>query len=108
MLRLRLVLILIGFTAVTAQIVLMRELLVLFSGAEISLGLMLASWLLWTAVGSCILGRIVPRHPKRLLATLDILIAVALPLTILAARLAKAFLQTAPGEMVGPGAMLGA
>jgi spermidine synthase len=108
MLRLRLVLILIGFTAVTAQIVLMRELLVLFSGAEISLGLMLASWLLWTAAGSGILGRFAPRHPERLLAALDILIALALPLTILAARLAKAALQTAPGEMVGPGAMLAA
>ncbi len=108
MLRLRLVLVLIGFTAVTAQIVLMRELLVLFSGAEISLGLMLASWLLWTAAGSGILGRFTPRHPQRLLATLDILIALALPLTILAARVAKAALQTAPGEMMGPGAMLAA
>ena len=38
-----------GFTAVIAQIVLMRELIVVFYGNEISLGLMLASWLLWTA-----------------------------------------------------------
>ena len=89
MLRLRLVLVLIGFTAVTAQIVLMRELLVLFSGAEISLGLMLASWLLWTAAGSGILGRYTPAIRNALLATLDILIALALPLTILAARVAK-------------------
>ena len=45
------VLVLIGFTAAIAQIVLMRELMVVFYGNEISLGLMLGSWLFWTAVG---------------------------------------------------------
>ena len=43
---------LIGFNAVVGQIVLMRELIVVFSGNEISLGIMLASWLFWTAIGS--------------------------------------------------------
>jgi hypothetical protein len=43
---------LIGFSAVIGQIVLMRELIVVFSGNEISLGIMLASWLFWTAIGS--------------------------------------------------------
>jgi spermidine synthase len=52
------VLILIGFTAVIAQIILLRELMVVFCGNEMSLGLMLASWLLWTAIGSGALGRL--------------------------------------------------
>ena len=52
------VLILIGFTAAIAQIVLMRELMVVFCGNEISLGLMLGSWLFWTAAGSAIAGRV--------------------------------------------------
>jgi spermidine synthase len=130
MTRLRPVLALIGFTAVVAQVVLMRELLVLFGGAEISLGLMLASWLAWTAAGSGIVGRrslpvAVPCEPRstepratasgteriltvKRLATLDILIAAVLPLTILAARAAKSALQFAPGELAGPGAMLAA
>jgi len=43
---------LIGFTAVIAQVLLMRELMVAFGGNELSLGLMLANWLLWTALGS--------------------------------------------------------
>jgi spermidine synthase len=38
-----------GFSAVIGQIVLMRELMVVFSGNEISLGIMLATWLFWTA-----------------------------------------------------------
>ncbi len=101
---------LIGFTAVTAQVVLMRELLVLFSGTEISLGLMLASWLLWTALGSGALGRLGARtrSPARQTAALEILIGTVLPLTILAARAGKSLLQTAPGQIFGPGAMLAA
>ena len=43
------VLALIGFTATVAQIVLLRELMVVFYGNEISMGVMLACWLLWTA-----------------------------------------------------------
>ena len=44
--RLQCILSLIGFTSVIAQIVLMRELIVVFYGNEISLGIMLAGWLL--------------------------------------------------------------
>jgi hypothetical protein len=45
-----------GFSAVIGQIVLMRELMVVFSGNEISLGIMLATWLFWTAAGSILCG----------------------------------------------------
>jgi spermidine synthase len=105
---LRLILGLIGFTAVIAQIVLMRELLVLFSGNEISLGLMLASWLLWTALGSGVLGRLEAKsgRPARLVAALELLIAAVLPVTILATRAGKSAFQTAPGQIFGPGVML--
>jgi spermidine synthase len=103
---LRPILILIGFTAVTAQVVLMRELLVLAGGAEVSLGLVLACWLLWTALGSGLVGRIKGGDPLRLVATLEALIALALPVTILAARAAKSALETVPGEIPAPGAVL--
>jgi spermidine synthase len=107
-LRIPAVLLLIGFTAVIAQIVLMRELIVVFSGNEISLGLMLASWLVWTALGSSIFGRLVTRlrNPRRLVASLEALIALALPATIMAARASKGLIQSLPGEILGPGAML--
>jgi spermidine synthase len=99
------VLVLIGFTAAIAQIVLMRELMVVFYGNEISLGLMLGSWLFWTAVGSGIAGRLA-REPRRLMAGLEALVALALPATILAVRASKAALATVPGESLGPGPML--
>jgi spermidine synthase len=101
---LRLTLLLLGFTAVIAQVVLMRELLVVFYGNELALGVMLASWLLWTAIGAGLLGRWAMRsqHPRKLVAGLQALLAFALPFTLLAVRASKGFCQTVPGEILGP------
>ena len=102
------VLVLIGFTAVIAQIVLMRELMVVFHGNEMSLGWVLASWLLWTAIGSSLLGRSIGRtdQPRRLVALLEVLVAISFPLSIFLVRASKAVFQSVPGELLGPGPML--
>lgn len=102
----RAALVLLGFTAVTAQVALMRELIVVFYGSEVSLGLMLASWLLWTSAGSAVLGRAHDRSPVRPVAVLQVLLALALPLTILAVRSSKLTFHPLPGEVLGPGPML--
>jgi len=100
--------VLIGATAAVAQIVLMRELMVVFSGNEISLGLMLASWLFWTAAGSAVAGRLIPAggDSRRWMAGFETLAAAALPLTILVVRTGKAVLQPVPEVSLGPGVML--
>ena len=102
------VLLLIGFTAVIAQIVLMRELMVVFYGNEMSLGMMLACWLLWTAAGSGAMGRWAARarNPRSLVALLETLLAAAFPLTLFLARASKQAFQTIPGEILGPGPMI--
>jgi spermidine synthase len=102
--RLRCILSLIGFTAVIAQIVLMRELIVVFYGNEISLGIMLAGWLLWTAIGSSLLGKFSARLRdfRRLMAGLETLLAVVFPLTVLAVRASRPVFQSVPGEILGP------
>src|ERR1039458_2603899 len=101
---LRAILSLIGFTAVIAQVVLMRELLVVFYGNELSLGVMLANWLLWTALGSSLLGRWARRthRPREFLAGLQMLVAFALPLTLVAVRASKVLFRSIPGEILGP------
>lgn len=103
----RVILSLIGFTAVIAQIVLMRELIVVFYGNELSLGVMLANWLFWTAVGSSVLGWLAQRvrDSRRVMAALEALVAVAFPLTILAVRASRAVFHSLPGEILGPGPM---
>jgi spermidine synthase len=105
--RLQCILSLIGFTSVIAQIVLMRELIVVFYGNEISLGIMLAGWLLWTAIGSSVSGQVSARlrDSRKLMACLETLIAAVFPLTILAVRASRPVLQSVPGEILGPAPM---
>jgi spermidine synthase len=106
---LRTALALIGFSSVIGQIVLMRELIVVFNGNEISLGIMLATWLFWTAAGSSLSSRFAPgggNNACRAVAALECLLGVSLLPTIWALRASKTFVQTVPGELVGPGPML--
>src|ERR1035437_9813873 len=100
----RAVLTLTGFSAVLGQIVLMRELMVIFSGNEISLGIMLAAWLFWTAFGSILYSTLAPRkiHSRRTVAVLECMLGVSLPLTIWALRASKSLFQTVQGELIGP------
>ncbi|MGA2572280.1 MAG: hypothetical protein ABSF23_17370, partial [Terracidiphilus sp.] len=97
-----------GFTAVVGQIVLMRELIQVFNGNEISLGILLATWLLWTAFGSGLssIASLARRRPRLVVAALQCLLAASLPATIWALRSAKALFQTVPGELIGPVPML--
>jgi len=101
------VFVLIGFTAVVAQIVLMRELIVICYGNEISLGLALANWLLWTALGSAILGRVAGkrRMTYRSVAALEIFVGSVFPLTIFLLRGGRQYFQPVTGELLGPGSM---
>jgi spermidine synthase len=101
-------LVLIGVTAVIAQIVLLREMIVVFSGNEMSLGFLFASWLIWTAIGSALVGRSAARvNQSRLLAAaLEVGIAFVFPATILLVRASKWIVQSTPGEIIGPGPMI--
>ena len=100
----RAVVVLVGFTAVIGQIVLLRELVVIFSGNELSLGLMLASWLVWTAAGSALAGRLTGqcRHVIGWIALLECLCGLSLPTAVWALYWARASLQAVPGELLGP------
>jgi spermidine synthase len=97
-------LMLIGCSAVLGQIVLMREMMAVFNGNEISLGILLATWLFWTAVGSIVCSALAQRerHARRAVAVLECLLGISLPLTVWALRWSKSLFQTVPGELVGP------
>ena len=86
----------------------MRELMVVFSGNEMSLGWMLAAWLLWTALGSGAVGRLGSRtiNPRRAIAYLQVLVAAAFPFAIWLIRASKKLFETIPGELLGPGPMI--
>lgn len=104
---LRVVLIVIGFTATVAQIILLRELLVIYYGNEISLGVILANWLIWVAFGSGVLGRFLAsrNRPGRTLAILQLAAAISLPLTIISSRMVLSISGAVAGEILSPGTM---
>jgi spermidine synthase len=93
--------ILMGLGALLAQIVLLRELMVIFTGNELSTGVMLSAWLLWTALGSAILGicsdRITRKRP--LFASVQLVLAFLLPASFLLARYLRPALGIPVGEI---------
>ncbi|NQT33133.1 MAG: hypothetical protein HQ594_05625 [Candidatus Omnitrophica bacterium] len=92
-----------GASAMASQIVFMREFLVVFYGNEISIGIILASWLIWGALGSAVLGRFSDRLKTKVevFAVCQVLLALALPATLVFIRLSKTFFGTSTGEIVG-------
>ena len=98
-----LALLLMGFTSTLAQVILIRELLVTFYGNELSIGIILANWLILEAIGSFFLGRI-GNQPERSIGAyvvLQFVIAILLPLAVYGARVMKSMLGIPIGEVVG-------
>ncbi len=85
-----------GAYAVSAQIILLREMAILFQGYELFFGTALAAWLAFTGWGSL---RAVGPSSKTILAWRLILVSGAFPLSVLAVRFAKALLPF--GSMPG-------
>jgi spermidine synthase len=96
-------LVLIGFAALTGQIILIRELLVIFNGNELSMSVILAAWLVWTALGSFCASGIADAVSRkiRVFALIQALAGALLPLSILAVRLSRIFWHIPTGEMAG-------
>jgi spermidine synthase len=96
-----------GFTALLLQIVLARELLVSFFGNEMAIGLILVSWLLYTAAGSDIVGRMSPKVSQSAgtLIVLHLAIAIACPLELYLSWIVGGH-SLYPGQAVSPGAII--
>ena len=92
-----------GFSGIVAQILLLRELLVTFYGNELSIGIILANWLILEAFGCFFLGKRVERLVKRLqgFVGLALLFSLSLPLAIYTTRILKEVIGVTVGEGIG-------
>lgn len=97
-----------GITGIVAQVILLRELLVSFLGNELSLGIILANWLIFEALGSYIAGRLAARlkNVPVVFAFTQILCSAGLPLGIFIARSARPIMGLLIGQGLGIDAML--
>ena len=102
-LPLKISLFLMGLSSITAQIVLLRELLVSFLGNELTLGVILASWLILVAAGSFLVGKSVEKVERKLevFVVFQLVLSVAFPLTLFLCRIFKNILLATPGEVLG-------
>ncbi len=101
-----------GFFAVMAQVVFIRELFVVFLGNELSIGAALACWFTGIGAGavSSELGarfRPVRSSAKRLLCALLVVMAVLLPVQVYGIRIARLILSVPVGEYAPLGKLIG-
>jgi spermidine synthase len=99
----------VGLAATVAQLAVLRELLVLFYGIELFIGLVLVCWLLWNGLGCSIASRLAPhlQSTKPVLGALLSITAVILPGTLFFIRIARSLWHIEPGELPSMGSMLG-
>jgi len=102
-LPLKISLLLMGLSSITAQIVLLRELLVSFLGNELTLGVILASWLILVAAGSFLAGKSVEKVERKLevFVVFQLIFSAAFPFAIFLCRIFKNILLATPGEVLG-------
>ncbi len=95
--------ILMGFSGLVAQIVLLRELMVAFHGNELSIGVILANWLLLESAGAYFLGRVISQTKRKLgwFILVTVLFTVFFVAAIYAVRVFKEFMTVIPGEGLG-------
>jgi len=92
--------ILMGFTFTITQVMVIRELLVVFIGNELSIAIILANWLFLEAAGSFLLGKKAKEFGLGIggYALLQVLVSVLLPLTIYGIRGLRYFMGLSMGE----------
>jgi spermidine synthase len=100
---LELTILMVGLSGLAGQVLLLRELLVSFCGSELTLGIVLANWVISEASGVFIIGRYIDRIKNKagVFIFLEIVFSLALPLTIYAARTFKNILGLTYGEGLG-------
>ena len=90
-----------GISGVISQIVLLRELLVSYLGNELTLGVILANWLVLEAIGSYASGRTVEKVKRKeeIYILFQLIFSLAFPVSVYLSRVFKGI----PGEAVGLG-----
>jgi spermidine synthase len=91
-----------GFSSIAAQIVLLREFLIVFYGNEISISFIFVSWFASGFLGSWLLGVLSERLNFRItvFSLCQFSLSILLPVSILLVRSIKIFLGLGPGEII--------
>ncbi|MEQ8188345.1 MAG: fused MFS/spermidine synthase [Candidatus Eremiobacterota bacterium] len=92
--------ILTGSYSITAQILLMREFLVLFSGNELSIGIIFACWFCGISAGSALGGYLKGKEHWQTLFLTIFIMSIILPVDICLIRQLRTIFSVSPGEFM--------
>jgi spermidine synthase len=92
-----------GFSGLVAEILLLRELLIVFSGNELCIGIILANWLILEAFGCFFLGSIAEKSKNKLetFTVITILFCLSLLISIFLTRILERVIGISIGESIG-------
>ncbi|MDO9575800.1 MAG: spermine synthase [bacterium] len=92
-----------GASGICAETLLLRELLLVFYGNELSIGMVLANWLLLESIGSIFIGRRIESTKERIKKFINwqTIFSIFLPISIFLTRVLKGYLLPTPGESLG-------
>ena len=92
-----------GFSGLVAEILLLKEFLIVFSGNEFSIGIILANWLILEAFGSFFLGRKAEKSKNTLetFSWITLLFSISLPIALFLIRILKRTIGISVGESIG-------
>ncbi len=100
---LKLVIVATGLSGYTAQLLLLRELLIVFSGNEFTIGMILANWLLTESLGSYFVGKTAEKLKNKvsMFVLLSTIFFLFLPIAVFITRNIKTILGISVGEGLG-------
>ena len=94
-----------GLSGIVAQVLLLRELLVTFNSNELTIGIVLANWLLAESAGSFLAGRAMDRlrAGREIFAFvgLTLVFCASFPAAVYGARICRELFGVLPGEALG-------
>lgn len=101
--RICLAILVMGFSGLVAEIILLRELLIVFAGNELSIGIILANWLILEAAGCYLVGgkAATSRHKLEAFTLITVLFSLFLVVAVIATRILKNLLGVSIGESIG-------
>lgn len=92
-----------GFSGLVAEILLLREMLIVFSGNELSIGIILSNWLILEALGAFLAGRTAEKS-RNMLASftlITLLFSASLFPAVFLTRILKTLIGLSVGESIG-------
>jgi len=96
-------LIITGISGIIAEIILLRELLITFFGNELTIGVILSSWLFCEAIGAAGIGRLIEKTNRQVetFVLFLILFALSFPVSVFFARTARSIFSATYGQGMG-------